>query len=337
LQLTRKLIIITIWVQSLFGAFLLHSFIGYTVTNEEGQDLLQPVFATLDEFNFAAVGDWGCTANSEDTLANVMSKDPELVLGLGDYSYATNADCWLKIIEPINDKMKIAIGNHEHIIYRYTYGNDSYRSPSLLNEYLSHFNLTKQYYSFDDGPVHFLATSAEIPFDTSSEQYGFIKNDLDAASKNSSIKWIVVFFHKPMYASVNQHSPNTSFTDTYHPLFDEYEVDLVLQGHHHNYQRTYPLKYNPSSPSDPIVTTQEQTNYSEPEGPVFVIVGTGGQSLYDLEHKSAFIASQSAESYGFLNIEMTNDGLSMNASFFPNHDNKDNATVQDHFTINKSP
>jgi hypothetical protein len=335
LQLTKKLIIITPWVQSLFAAFLLHSFIGYTNTDEEGQELLQPALASLDEFNFVAVGDWGCTANSESTLANVVSKNPELVLGLGDYSYATNADCWLKIIEPINDKMKIAIGNHEHTIYQYTYGNGSYRSPTLLNEYLRHFNLTKQYYSFDYGNIHFLVASSEIPFDTSSEQYGFIKNDLATASTNSSLKWIVVNFHNPIYASPNQQLPNTSFRDIYHPLFDTYGVDLVLQGHIHNYQRSYPLKYNPSSPSHPLVTTQEQTNYSEPEGQIFVTIGTGGQSLYDLEHKSSFIVSQTAESYGLLNIDMTNDGLSLNASFFSNQDN--DGTVKDNFIINKSP
>ena len=35
----------------------------------------------------AAVGNWGCTSNSQATVNNINSKNPELVLGLGDYSY----------------------------------------------------------------------------------------------------------------------------------------------------------------------------------------------------------------------------------------------------------
>jgi hypothetical protein len=120
-------------------------------------------------------------------LDNIIDYNPELVLGLGDYSYTTTADCWLDIIEPINDKMKIAIGNHEHIIYDRAYGNDSYRSPSLLNEYMNHFSLTKQYYSFNHQNVRFLVMSTEVPFSKDSEQYDFVKNDLEESYTNSTI------------------------------------------------------------------------------------------------------------------------------------------------------
>ncbi|HEY9406738.1 MAG TPA: hypothetical protein VIP53_04740, partial [Nitrososphaera sp.] len=45
------------------------------------------------DFNIAAVGDWGCTSNTTNTVNNIVSRDPELVLGLGDYSYQNSADC----------------------------------------------------------------------------------------------------------------------------------------------------------------------------------------------------------------------------------------------------
>ena len=295
---------------------------------------------TASSFNFAAVGDWGCAEDAEDTLDNVVENDPELVLGLGDYSYATTADCWLDIIEPINDRMKITIGNHEHIIYQGTFGNDSYRSPSLLEEYMRHFSLTDQYYSFDYEDVHFLVMSSEVSFSEDSEQYDFVKNDLEKASNNSSIKWIVSYFHNPIYSSPNQHLPNVSFRDVYHPIFDQYGVDLVLQAHNHNYQRSYPLKYNPSDSSNPIVTTKEKTNYVDPRGPLFIIVGTGGHSLYNLDDRSPFNVYQTAGDYGYLNIDITNNGATMEATFYANEDDDedddgDNGTIKDHFTINK--
>ena len=76
-------------------------------------------------------------AYTTNTVNNILGKNPELVLGLGDYSYEDTADCWFDIIQPINNIMKIAIGNHE------------IEEESILTEYMNHFGLTSQYYSFD--------------------------------------------------------------------------------------------------------------------------------------------------------------------------------------------
>jgi hypothetical protein len=43
--------------------------------------------STLPGFNFAAAGDWGCTSHTIDTVNNIVDKNPELILGLGDYEY----------------------------------------------------------------------------------------------------------------------------------------------------------------------------------------------------------------------------------------------------------
>jgi predicted MPP superfamily phosphohydrolase len=288
--------------------------------------------AILPDFNFAAVGDWGCKSQTTDTVNNILDKNPELVIALGDYSYTTLANCWLNIINPIDEKMKIAIGNHEHTIYALTYGNSSYESPYLLNQYMKHFGLTKQYYSFNYQNVHFIAMSTEVPFHIGSEQYNFIKSDLAAASTNSSINWIIVYFHNPMYSSPNRILPDKISRDIYHPLFDEYGVDLILQGHNHNYQRSYPLKYNLSYSSNPVITTAEKSKYNDPTDAIFVIVGTGGQSLYELDGRYSFTVIQDTTTYGFLNIDIVNDGLMMKATFYAN-----DGTLKDQFEIDKSP
>ena len=66
-----------------------------------------------EDFNFAAVGDWDCTPDTTNTVKNIMKHDPEIVLALGDLSYSKSAQCWLDIINPVADKTKIVIGNHE--------------------------------------------------------------------------------------------------------------------------------------------------------------------------------------------------------------------------------
>lgn len=51
------------------------------------------------DFNFAVVGDWRCTSNTNMTVNNILDKNAELVLGLGDYPYnITSDDCWFKIV-----------------------------------------------------------------------------------------------------------------------------------------------------------------------------------------------------------------------------------------------
>jgi hypothetical protein len=143
--------------------------------------------ATLPGFNFAAAGDWGCTDDTIDTVNNILDKNPELVLGLGDYSYEDTADCWLDIIQPIDNIMKISIGNHD--------------DDQFLTEYMNHFGLTKEYYSFDYQNVHFIALATESGYldmskDKAKEQLAFVKSDLEKTSANPNIKWIIPFFHQ---------------------------------------------------------------------------------------------------------------------------------------------
>ncbi|MDW3605535.1 MAG: hypothetical protein QOK67_10885, partial [Nitrososphaeraceae archaeon] len=59
---------------------------------------------TIPNFKIAAVGDWGCNSNTDKNVQSMLSKGSELVLGLGDYSYESDADCWLETISPINDR-----------------------------------------------------------------------------------------------------------------------------------------------------------------------------------------------------------------------------------------
>jgi hypothetical protein len=290
--------------------------------------------ATLPDFNFAAAGDWGCNSNTNKTIMSMQSKNPELVLGLGDYSYKKTAVCWLQIVDIIDEKMKIIIGNHES------------EPLSLLNQYMSHFNLTKQYYSFDYQNVHFIAMSTELSWDKSSSQYKFVKDDLLKASIDPNIDWIVVFYHDLAYTSPSVKHAKSSLRDTYHPLFDRYNVDLVLQAHQHNYQRTYPLNYNSDSPSNPIETSNNTDTYNDTLGQIYATVGTGGvsitdgesqaeplfdsgEALYDLKSKASFVVMQ-FKGYGFLNIDVINNGTTFDAKFYAN-----DGTIKDQFSITK--
>jgi hypothetical protein len=187
--------------------------------------LLAQKKSSKTNFNFAAAGDWGCTGDTTNTVDNIVDKNPKLVLALGDYSYEPTADCWFDAIQPIDNTidnaMKIVIGNHD---------------VEDLQNYMNHFGLTKEYYSFDFKNVHFIALGTEEEYldfnnDIAKEQLAFVKSDLEKASANPDIDWIIPFFHRTMYPNcqcmiVDEYDHN--LVDVYHPLFEKYGVNLVF-------------------------------------------------------------------------------------------------------------
>jgi predicted phosphodiesterase len=276
----------------------------------------------VSDFNFIAVGDWGCGSGTNHTINNIEYKNPELILGLGDYSYKPTADCWIELIRPFESKLKIAIGNHDDV------------SHSLLNQYMSHFGLTKQYYSFNYQNVHFVVMSTELPFGIGSEQYSFIQQDLAKTSSDPDIKWRVVYTHKPFYHGCQFFTESCLITsklrEIYHPLFDTYDIDLVLYGHHHSYERTYPLKYNVSNESSPTITDLNMNSYSYPNGSIFITVGTGGYSLYYLESRPYFVVAQYQDDYGVLGIDVIQSNNTLIGKFYAN-----DGSIIDRFSITK--
>lgn len=258
-------------------------------------------------FNFVAVGDWDCTSETEETVDNIIDQDPELVLALGDLSYNGKAECWLDLIEPIAEKTKIVIGNHE------------VDSSKLRKDYMSYFGLEKQYYSFNEKNIHFLALSTETDFDDKSEQYEFAKQDLEKYSKDPFIDWIVVFYHQYIYGSGGSLPEETDFRETYHPLFDKYKVDLALQAHLHVYERTYPITFNNDDDDDkPIVQDNSPNIYKNPKGTIFLTVGTGGADDMQLSSLKDFSAEGIAGEFGIANIEIENDQTPLSGEFIKN-------------------
>jgi hypothetical protein len=301
--------------------FIVSFFLFYSVVGVN-----QPIYA-IPDFNFGTAGDWGCSSNTQATVNNINGKNPERVLALGDYSYQSSATCWLNTIQPIDGVTRINIGNHEN-------------NPSEdFSTYMSHFGLSNPYYSYNYQNIHVLTIATESSFSSGSSQYNFVVNDLQTASQNPNIKWIIVNFHKVMYTSPNtcgsSSCSNTGSTaqslrNNYHALFDQYGVDLVLQGHVHNYQRTYPIKY--SGGSSPTITDSNSNNYIDPQGEIFATVGTGGVNFHALSGKAAFVVSQQDSKFGGLNLDFTNNGTKVTGKFFAN-----DGTLMDQFTITKSP
>ena len=264
----------------------------------------------------------------------MQKKNPELVIAAGDLSYHKSSECWFDIIKPFKSKMKIAMGDHE---YSDTTGN----ATGVINQYLKPLNLQKTYYSLDMNNVHIAIIDPFIDYGTNSVQYQFIENDLKNATSDSRIDWIFVMEHIPIYTSPTEHPADSTIRDIYHPLFDKYGVDIVFSGDNHNYQRTFPLKYNNDNgnSSNPIISDNNQNDYKENTGVIYLTSGTAGKSHYEIEEQAPFVAKQDDKHFGFLNIDINDK--TVKGTFYANErelgyyyvDYKNN--IIDHFTISK--
>ena len=323
----------SVWIISCFLVYFVSSAsISWAATTDLS---INPFGQTSsNNFNFVVAGDFGCDDNAKQTINSMNKVGPELVIGLGDLSYNKTAQCWLDMVSPLdnNNRVRISIGEH-----------DLDHGLRLYNTYVKHFSMAKPFYSFDHQNVHFLAMATAknkiIPYNITSEQFEFVKDDLEKAHSNPNIKWIIVYQFRSFYSSLSNHPGLDKLQDIYHPLFEKYGVDLVFQAHNHNYQRTYPIRYNEISPSTPIVTNSQSDNYgnndsgrsdSGSKGQVFLTVETGGKESYKLLSKAPFVVTQFLD-HGFLNVDIVDNGKKLTGKFIGNTNGK----ILDQFSIIK--
>jgi len=147
-------------------------------------------------------------------------------------------------------------------------------------------------YSFDHGNVHIVCIDANVymkPFEQDFLDW------LEADLKNSKAKWKILNYHQPGFNSSNAHY-GQQWMRAISPLFERSGVDLVLNGHVHNYQRSHPLKFAPNlTPAGrPVIdsigkvdgtfsldTTFDGRKNTTPNGILYIVTGAAGAGLYD--------------------------------------------------------
>jgi Calcineurin-like phosphoesterase len=274
-----------------------------------------------ENINIVAVGDFYCNDETEDTIENIISINPELIITTGDHvKDVKSIKCWAEISEPIKNKIKIAIGNHD------------VEFKKIYKQLVKYHNLTNPYYSHNFRNIHFIGLSTEHPFEEGSKQYEFIKNDLENISKNQTIEWIIVHNHKPLYSTRNDLDIAEELRNTYHPLFEKYKVDLVISSHNQYYERTYPLLYNPENEDDPIISDNSEYSYYNTDGIIFLTVGTAGDELKEIVDREDYYVIQENDEFGFLNLKLENNNTKIAGEF---HSNDEDVGIIDHFELSK--
>ena len=123
-------------------------------------------------------------------------------------------------------------------------------------------------------------------------QTAWLERTLAAARQNPSIDWIVAQFHQiACSSSITGNGSDRGIREKWLPLFDKYQVDLVLNGHDHDYERSFPVRGADSMTGTDIatgapvetlrphpVTTTDTGVFDTSKGTVHLVLGGGGTS-----------------------------------------------------------
>jgi Calcineurin-like phosphoesterase len=190
---------------------------------------------------FAVIGDSGRGDQAQREIAQQMiawrTKFPfDFVLMLGDNIYPPHAadDYIRKFEEPYRALLDAgvtfhaAIGNHD--------------PPSELS--YGHFNMGGQrYYTFrrNEQRLQGLAGAGVRFFVLDSRSLDPAQlRWLTAGLEQSETRWKICYFHHPLYTSGRYSSSADALRASLEPLLVRGDVDVVLSGHEHFYERTRP-------------------------------------------------------------------------------------------------
>lgn len=178
---------------------------------------------------------------------------------------------------------------------------DANRKPFIEGAGDSYPRMTN--YSFNYGNAHWTIIDSNPYVDfTDTTLNSWVARDL-ASAKDAT--WRFIVFHHPGFNSAREHYEQQQMR-LLTPIFENGKVDVVFNGHVHNYQRTFPLSFTPDkkgtllvggkdnkTPRGRVVTgkwkldkTFDGKTDTTPEGIVYMITGAGGQSLYNPEQNN---------------------------------------------------
>ncbi len=216
-----------------------------------------PVPGTAANSRIWVVGDCGrgsaTQAAGRDAYYNWMgNRTPDLNLQLGDNAYNSGTDTeyqsgYYAMYPTIFRKMTqwSCLGNHD--------ANNGNTDPLQNWPYFDMFTFptagecggvasgTEHYYSFDYGNIHFISLDSQTTLanrTANSPQAVWLQNDLASTTRT----WIIVMFHHPSYSKGSHNSDAEAqmvlMREVYNPIMEAGGVDLVLNGHSHNYERS---------------------------------------------------------------------------------------------------
>lgn len=291
----------------------------YKVVDSNDNTIYSSSFKTYDdnsnELTFMHISDTQDEEYNGEIWSKLMSDayshidELDFIMHTGDMvQYGGNEEQWKKMLGNVSDYVSsvptmLASGNH-------SYWSDYTKGQSFIEYNHTTVNLPEQntkngiYYSFDAGDVHFtvLSSGDSKSNGVGKKQREWLENDLASTDK----KWKIVAIHNPLYSpgkygsSKDRNKVARSQQDKLGEIFNEYSVDLVLEGHDHSFALTKPMNQNNEPLDCDMVTESINNNQAEtfvkPSAPIYLMSASGGnqnREVVDTYEPSWFVKAQS--------------------------------------------
>jgi Calcineurin-like phosphoesterase len=235
--------------------FLIDNYVG---TSDDVVSPPPPPPPPPTDVTFVGAGDIADgTGDFDAQTANLLDAIPGTVFTLGDTVYPNGST------SDFNNYFAPTWGRHKSRIIP-AVGNHEYQTANAAG-YYAYFGAaagdpTKGYYSKNLGAWHIIVLNGNctiISCAAGSAQEQWLRADLAA---NTSVCTLAMW-HQPRFSSGDAHGNDTSLGPIWNALY-QYNADLVLNGHDHDYERFAPQ--NPSGVADSVRGIQE------------FVLGTGG-------------------------------------------------------------
>jgi hypothetical protein len=262
----------------------------------------------------------GFDSGAEGVLEEIARIDPQLILLGGDY------------ISFISDRRFDTLGLAINEFFRQmgviatsaammpTYGNHEVYLGEDLSTWADRFATPQgldgsHSYSFDVADVHFASILAAGDEGLSDQELRWLDDDLRSA-RQSGQRWLIPYFHVPVFSDGANHGSNQKLRDQLGPIFERHGVQLVLTAHDQSFERTFPLRDVPGS-NTPGSTSA--SCYEPGDGVVYMKVSPGGKlsditkgfSPFRTEPPPRWTAARDAAGHHLAHLAFAESGLTV--------------------------
>jgi hypothetical protein len=234
------------------------------------------------------IADCSDLAGAEAT-AKLLEANPGTVMALGDLAYpngtAEDFKCYDRTCGRVKDRTRPAVGNHEF-------------HSTGASYYFQYFGAAAGdaktgYYSYELGSWHILVLNSECEevggCGAGSPEEKWLRADLAAHPVGCTL----AYFHKPRFSSGLNHGNDPEMGAFWQALY-EYNAELILNGHDHDYERFAPQ--NPNGTADPKRGIRE------------FVIGTGGKNHREFGLQKANSEVRNKNTFGVLKLTLKATG-----------------------------
>ena len=290
-----------------------------------------PFNPDADHFEWISIADHGLSSEAQDvTAAIIADSDAQLVTISGDIAYADgNQNVWDEWFVTQQESMAsipwiTAVGNHEN---EPAAGFEAYEHRFDSDQVIESETF---WFSRNIPGVHLVFMSTEHEFTPGSAQFNWLQSDLQAANTpgaRDERPFIIVIGHKPMYSSNDYHGSEVELRDALETLYVENGVNIVIAGHDHFYERTWPVN------GEKVSDKGNGDVFGQGHEPIHLVIGIGGRSAYEEleEPQPEWSAYRENSSYGWTRLVYDDNARQLE---FTHH--RIDGTIGDSFTLQES-